>query len=1150
MSIDYSDSAPMVKIKHKKKALCLAALLTTTNFAALAQNAPVTPATTLQANFATPPANARPWVYWYFMDGNMTREGIHTDLEAMKKAGIGGAIFLTVNIGVPQGPVVFMSPEWQQLFAYAISESKRLGIEIALGTGPGWAGSGGPWIKPELSMQHLVSSETPVAGPMRYDAVLPLPQPRKPFFGVGPMTPEMRKQWSDFYRDETVLAFPTPAGKARLTDTDHKALYYRAPYSSTPNTPPRIDDSTAATAVPNNETVDAAKVIVLTSKMATDGRLTWNVPPGNWTIMRFGRTLTGQTTRPAPTAGLGFESDKFSRPAIDEQLNDYVGTILKQLGTEPSNQSGGLKMLHFDSWEMGSQNWSPEFKQQFIARRGYDPTPYLPAMSGYVVGSAQRSERFLWDLRQTASELVIANHALPIQKYAHQRGMGFSVEPYDMNPAGDLDLGATADLPMGEFWSRGYGFKSEYSVVEAVSVGHTNGKNIIGAESFTARGDYWRQYPGSMKAQLDWALCAGLNKIVFHTYQHQPDVNRFPGMTMGPYGVHWDRTETWWDMVPAFHQYVARSSEMLRQGTPVADILYLTPEGAPQVFTPPADALTPDWADRKGYNFDGCSPRTLMQNATVKAGQIVFPGGASYRVLVLPQWETMTPQLLRAITALVQAGATVIGNPPSQSPSLSDFPAADAQVRALAAKLWGREPARKFGKGRIIRAAIAPTQPGDALKEARWIWFDEGDPAVEAPVATRYFRTVIEVETGRKLQNANASFTADNEFELFINDKRVGAGDNFHQIESFDVKSYLHAGTNQVRVVTVNSGDALNPGGLIGAIRVSYADGSGKTWATGDSWQAAQTADGPQSAALDLGAPGMKPWDLQPSITAPLYQSYAATAEILAGMGVAPDFEADAPLRAIHRRLTDGELYFVANKGDQPIETVASFRTTGLAPQWWNSLNGETRALLDYSVGKGVTKVSLRLVGLESGFVIFRKPTTKTAGVRQNFPQPQTLLTLASPWNVSFDPRWGGPANIVFPTLTDWSQNPDDGIKHYSGKAVYRTSFDVAALNAPGNYSLSLGSVKDLASVRLNGQELGSVWCEPWSVNIPSGLLKPTNNQLEITVANLWVNRLIGDKGKPADQRLTSTTAKVPFTEKDLQPSGLLGPVTLQKTPA
>jgi hypothetical protein len=134
-----------------------------------------TAADPLAAGFAHPPDSTRPWVYWYFMDGNLSREGLIADLEAMRDAGIGGAIFLEVDLGLPRGPVKFMSPEWRRLFAHAVHEAERLGIEIVLGSGPGWCGTGGPWVKPEQSMQHLVAGETNVVGPVKFDAVLPRP---------------------------------------------------------------------------------------------------------------------------------------------------------------------------------------------------------------------------------------------------------------------------------------------------------------------------------------------------------------------------------------------------------------------------------------------------------------------------------------------------------------------------------------------------------------------------------------------------------------------------------------------------------------------------------------------------------------------------------------------------------------------------------------------------------------------------------------------------------------------------------------------------------------------------------------------------------------------------------------------------------------
>jgi hypothetical protein len=1109
----------------------------------------------LAANFVSPPAAARPWVYWYFMDGNVTQVGMHADLEAMKKAGIGGVIFLTVDIGIPRGPVAFMSPEWQQLFVYAVSEAKRLGLQIALGTGPGWCGTGGPWVTPELSMQHLVASTTAASGPTHFDAVLPRPKPRTPFFGEGTLTADLRQKWLDYYEDTALIAFPTPAGNARIADTDHKALYYRSAYSSMPGTPPRIPAPAEFASVPADQCIPTGKIIDLTGKLGPDGHLDWDVPPGNWTIMRFGRTATGQTTRPAPEAGLGFESDKLSRPALAAHLKAYTEPLFQKAGPDYRVRDSGLTMLHFDSWEMGAQNWSPQFRQEFKARCGYDPLPYLPAMTGYVVGSPERSERFLWDLRHTISDLIVQNHARYLAEYAHKHGLTLSLEPYDLNPSADLDLGSAADLPMGEFWSPGWAFPSEFSCYEAVSVGHTNGKRVIGAESFTANpGEDWHQYPGSMKAQLDWALCTGINKFVIHRYEHQPDLDKFPGMTMGPYGVHWERTETWWDMVPAFHTYVSRCSQMLRQGLPVAEILYLTPEGAPQVFTPPPSALTSGLPDRKGYNFDGCSPENLIAHASVRAGRVTFPDGMSYRLLVLPDWETMTPGLLSKIVQLVKAGATVVGAPPRKSPSLVGYPACDTALHSLSTQLWGLPPyqsARTVGKGKVL---LPPAKTDMQVDQARWIWYPEGSPASSAPVGTREFRTTVTIAAGRVIKSGIAMITADNSFELFVNGHPVGGGDDFHHLDTLDMTPWLKTGPNEIRLSAVNAGDTpsdVNPAGVIGAFAVTFADGGVQNLFTNSGWQAALSLNSTPKPAMELGPIGMAPWSLNGSVTS-IYPAYWTTATLLKHMGVAPDFSADVPMRSVHRRLSDGDVYFVANASAEPIAANCTFRTAGHQPEWWNPQTGEMRLLPEFTTANGLTRLPVRLAPFESGFVVFRKPLAGPENSQANFPRYRPVMTLSRPWTVAFDPKWGGPSSVTFNTLDDWSKRPEEGIKYYSGKAVYRSTFDLPTGGMPRNEAaaLSLGVVKNLASVRLNGRDLGIVWCDPWRVNIPAGVLKPTGNTLEVTVANLWINRLIGDSGKPQSERLTSTTGNDYTPTSPLQSSGLLGPVTLEEETA
>ncbi len=1083
------------------------------------------------------------------MDGNQTRAGMHADLEAMKKAGIGGAILLDVNIGIPQGPVAFMGDEWQSQFAYAVSEAKRLGLQIALGSGPGWCGAGGPWITPDLSMQDLVASEASASGPARFDGVLARPKPRVPFFGMGTLKGDLLTQWADYYRDEYVIAFPTPTGDARLTDTDKKALYYRGSVSSQ-GEKPRLPSPLAATPVPPEQCIPLGRTIDLTGKMDASGRLVWDVPQGRWTIMRLGRTTTGQTTRPAPAAGLGLESDKFSREALAAQFRAYEDPLLQRLGPGYSQNGSGLTMLHFDSWEMSSQNWSAHFRQEFIKRCGYDPLPYLPAMTGHIVGSAEQSERFLWDLRQTAAALLIQNQAEYLAAYAHTHHMTFSLEPYDLNPSADLDLGSVADLPMGEFWSKDASFSTDYSCFEAVSVGHTNGRKVIGAESFTApAGEAWHQYPGSMKEQLDWALCDGINKFVIHRYQHQPDLDKFPGMTMGHYGVHWERTQTWWDMVPAFHQYISRSSEMLRQGLPVADILYLTPEGAPQVFTPPSSALIVrnGFLDRRGYSFDGCSPLNLIAHASVRHGQIVFPDGMSYRVLVLPAWDAMTPALLSKLEQLVRAGAVVVGAPPRKSPSLVGYPGTDTLVHRLAARLWGTAPAstqRAVGKGHIVVPSAPTVGP---IGQARWIWYPEGSPAVAAPVGMRSFSTTVMLPPGKALRSAIASMTADNTYALFVNGHRAGSGDNFHTMDSIDMLPWLKPGANQIRVTAANTGDVPGPAGLIGAFAVSFADGTTQTFVTDSHWQSALTVGGPKLAAMDIGPSDMSPWHLIEG-TAPLYPDYSETAHLLQSLGVAPDFSSSAPMRFIHRKLPDGDLYFIANAAGQTVDARCTFRTAGRQPEWWDPAAGTTRPLTNWSVSHGLTSVPVHLAPFESGFVVLRAPGLPPTSPAANFPHFDKLQTLQGPWTVAFDPRWGGPAQATFTTLDDWSRRPEPGIKYYSGKATYRTEFALTphALPPGTSYSLELGTVKDIATVRLNGHALGIAWCDPWRVIVPAGLLRPTGNRLEITVANLWVNRLIGDADKPQAQRLTSTTGNNLTPTSALQPSGLLGPVTLE----
>jgi len=966
----------------------------------------------IRAQFPHPPDQYRPGVYWYFMDGNMSAETITKDLESMKEAGIGHVVFLEVNVGVPRGKVEFLSEQWKELFKHAEQEARRLGIEMTLGIGPGWTGSGGPWVRANESMQHLVASRVTVkAG----DApiVLPVPPPKKPFFGEGGLSPEVKKEWASYYQDVAVLAFPTNHADT-LSNTDEKALYYRAPYSSgtvRPELPSPSSDTSEKRAIKK------AKIIDLTDKMRPDGSLNWSPPSGEWTVMRFVSRNNGAITRPAPVPGLGLEADKFDTLAIRHHLDNYIGALLTKIKMNKSNEhtQGGLTRLHIDSWEMGAQNWTARFREAFIKRRGYDPQPYYPVYAGRIVGSAAESERFLWDLRQTSAELILANHAEYVKAYAKKHGLSLSIEPYDMTPLADLDLGSVADVPMGEFWSKGFGFNSTYSVIEATSIGHIEGKSLIPAEAFTAQNNEgWKQHPASMKNQGDWAFAAGINRFVYHTFQNQflPDSLK-PGATMGPYGVHWDRGQTWWPMVRTYHDYVTRSQFLLQQGRTVADVLYLTPEGSPQVFVPPASAILGDTiGDRRGYNFDGCSPNQLMA-ATVENHMLAFPSGARYRLLVLPICEVMTPELLAKIGTLLKQGATIIGNPPLRSPSLSNYPDCDHEVTALSQTIWGTNTIpkqlvlRKYGQGKLF-------------------WGEE----------------------------------------------------------------------------IINRRDKL-------------------------------------------------------------YPHYELTSRILQQQGVQEDFSANEDLRYTHRTGNNWDIYFVSNKTDKLVETVAQFRAVQGSPEFWNAATGEIKKVTSFKIDGSSTSVPIRLAAYESVFVVFSKANNwKSTGLKTPT-KFSALKTLDGPWHVSFDPKWGGPVSTTFDRLTDWSKNQNPGIKYYSGKALYQQRFTLNK-KPEGKIYLDLGEVNNMARITLNGKDLGVVWTAPWQVDI-SEVVKTGDNDLKIEVINLWVNRLIGDEQKPDDgikdgqwpewllKGQPRTSGRYTFTSTDqydadspLLPSGLLGPVTLR----
>jgi hypothetical protein len=1108
------------------------------------------PADPFEAGFQQPPAGARPLIWWHWLSGAVSKEGITADLQAMKDVGLAGTQVFSVlqTLRTPEGrdlkgSVEFLSPEWRTLVAHTANECRRLGLELSILNCEGWGEAGGRTVVPSESMQRLVWTETqviggrkvaldlvrPVPAPEFYEDIalvafptgegdesipppkmtpstvvetttrasakasapmftMPIAWPGKPqsvtldfgqpraFSSVCLALNSMRDiadpvEWdkSSFLNaamQQTLRALPPPhhwelqasddgetyRAIARISThgtssfPETRARFFRIwmpvppplqktlPFSGRETMEftairlggPRLDRPEfragqfvdwsvrefSGQQVPANNVIPRHKVIDLS------GRRDWDAPPGNWTLLRLGHASTGSNVGPAINGGL--EADKLSRTAMRNFLElGATGTVVSDLGPLVGTT---LKNILCDSWESGYENWTPLMREEFQQRRGYPMDPWLPALTGQVVESVDASERFLWDYRRTLADLVAKNYYGELQAYAHEHNMGVYAEATGHGLptiADQLQCKGWTDVPMGEFWT-GRGDLDDTK--EAASAAHIFGKPIAGAESFTAPAPLakWNREPFDYKAEGDLRFCLGINRMSLHRYAHQPWLDRKPGISTSAYGSNFERTNTWWYQGAAWIQYLSRCQFLLQRGQFVADLCYFYGEDAPVDFH--FDRLEPK--PPAGFDFDACNADVLAEQMRVRDGRIVLPGGMSYRVLVLPRHDRMTPRVLRAVQRLVQDGATVVGPKPMRSPSLGGYPDCDAEVRRIADEVWGN-------------------------------------------------------------------------------------------------------------------------------------------------------CDGRTTTSHKYGA-GMLYWG------EPLERVLGDTADFRSS---------DAKLRYIHRREGETDIYFVSNQGMQATTASCTFRVTERAPELWHPDTGQHERAAEYRFDRQVVTVPLRLEPAGSVFVVFRRPAnaqgavvsveradgaapgadvleraddgalrawTTQAGTLVATTQAGRRLTASlgtapvripvdGRWTLRFPPNLGAPASVQFDHLMSWTQSSDDGVKYFSGTATYSQTIDMpmGEVSPDTRLWLDLGTVKNLARVKVNGVDFGVLWKPPYTVEV-SRAIHAGKNALEIEVTNLWPNRLIGDQKVPVVQRITWTTYTPYQADAPLLPSGLLGPVTLQ----
>ncbi len=449
---------------------------------------------------------------------------------------------------------------------------------------------------------------------------------------------------------------------------------------------------------------DPHAVIELTDKLDSGGRLRWKVPKGEWTVLRFICANTGEKLKVPSPASNGLATDHFSAQAT-EQYIAYLTDRLQQHIGDISKTS--LEQLYLPSYEVRGSLWTEDLIEQFARYRGYDPTPYLPTLMGYVIGSREQTDRFKYDFDKTMGDLLVDAYYRTASETANRVGLGIEAEsggpgpPVHQVPVDALEALGAIDEMRGEWWPWRPDSAQLWVVKETACAAHIYGRRRVHMESFTGF-RHWQAGPFDLKPSADRAFCEGMNHVVWHTASHQPPEAGKPGWVYGA-GTHLTPNRIWWPMAKAFLDYLSRCSYMLQQGLFVADVCYYYGDQGYN-FVPPKHI---DPSLGYGYDYDVTNPEVILNRMSVKNGRITLPDGMQYEMLVLPDRRDIDLEVLRKIAELVKAGATVVGPRPMRSNGLKDYEKRNRQVRSLAATLWDKCDGKnirenKYGRGKII----------------------------------------------------------------------------------------------------------------------------------------------------------------------------------------------------------------------------------------------------------------------------------------------------------------------------------------------------------------------------------------------------------------------------------------------------------------
>lgn len=1042
------------------------------------------------ADFLTPPDVYKPQTWFHYIGGNVSKEGITADLEAIAAAGISGIQLFHGQFGGPwpgvDNQITCLSEQWDDAVRHTANECRRLGLRFTMLVCPGWALAGGPWIKPRNAMRHLVYSRTDLHGGKTISTQLPKPQPTA-------------EDWRD-YREIAVIAFPDPEGNSNrlipqkvkgnredpwkeLIDGTPGTSVFLPPASPdnphwvefsfeepqkvrtlelssvngfnthncyepgigikaealmpdgtvreirTLEVPPsnwqdesnltlalsEVDGASAYRVCFSNRHVmgistfklleesrkdnyegEAAwtlrglirgdhpqqsskafvnpdSVIDLSTKVDDDGILSWDVPEGEWTVIRIGHVNAGMQNGPAPKEGTGWECDKFSDEGVDAQFEGYIGRLTREGGVLHGGLLDGMLM---DSWECKTQTWTAGMEDEFERVSGYPLRKYFPALFGFVMKDHETTSRFLRDWRATTSDLTTNKFFGGMARNARKNGLTLSFETAfgDVFPGDIMEYYKYADVPMCEFWRHPWdGFVGSINfkpVRPTASAAHMYGKPRVSAESFTSFYLSWSEHFNDICETANINAIEGVTHNVFHTYTHNPLADsHFPGTSFGSnIGTPFLRGQTWWQHLGVLTDYLGRCTYLLERGKPVADVLWYLGDEFDQ--KPDQRYAFPD-----GYRYDYCNQDALLHRLGVKDGKIVTPEGISYGILWLPDIKRLMPETLEKIYELTRDGAVIAGDAPEGLASLNESANAQKRFDRAVKKIWGdgKTRVRKVGKGKVI-------------------------------------------------------------------------------------------------------------------------------------------------SGMDING-------------------------ILKTAGIEPDMLGNGA-KWLHRSIEGADWYFVCPQKGSEFNGIIDSRCSGTV-EIWDPVTGEIHPAR-YESENGRTRIKISIPHSSARFVVIKKDGS-TASAKPTYDKSgyTDSIDLVNEWSISFPQGWGAPEQIKVKELKPWKDLIDDAEgKTFSGTATYATSVNIPEIRPGYHYVLDLGRTDMIAKVWVNGREVRTLWMAPYETEVTEMLVKG-NNELKIEVTGTWFNRLVYDAGQPEQSRKTWTISG-PGAGSGLHDTGIMGPVSIK----